>query len=144
MAGLEPPSGGALLSDPKQISADLLLGQLIRGRIRRSKTAQPLRPTDIYGSESLGVGTKVNLLRPDGTMLRVQIPVAFGDRIGIKQSVRTLSLCDIGNYGEYFVTFDGAVYDGVRHVDAPWPELSSERLAHHPQARLRSGLDRFD
>jgi hypothetical protein len=50
-----------------------------------------------------------------------------------------LTLCDIGNYGEYFVTFDGAVYDGVRHVDAPWPELSSERLAHHPQARLRSG-----
>jgi hypothetical protein len=69
-------------------------------------------------SEVLRVGPKIHFLRPYRAVLCVEIPIPLGNRVRIKQSVRPLSLSDIGYHTEYLVAFNGTVNNRVCHMDS--------------------------
>jgi hypothetical protein len=64
---------------------------------------------------------------------------AVGDRIRVKQAVRSLLLPDIRNLAKDLVAIDRTIDDDVSDVNTAWPEFACEGLADHPEACFCSG-----
>src|SRR5919107_1132958 len=89
-------------------------------------------PFPIPLSEALHRGPQVQLQSPRCTVLRVELPVGFGDGIGAEQGMLFAVGTHLLDPGRVYL----AVYDDVRNVYPLRPELPRHGLRQSPQAEL--------
>src|SRR5207253_1947767 len=95
--------------------------------VRRSPIADR-RSTDRPRSERLLVGSQVELLRPGGSRLDVNLPVHLCDCIDREKTVFPALLYDRGAQRPKALAVDSAIDDHVCDVQALWTKLARHAL----------------
>lgn len=86
-------------------------------------------------SKALHRRPQVQLQRPGRRVLRVELPVSLGDGVGSEHGV----ILAVGGHLAHHGSIDLAVYDDVRDVYAPRPELPRHGLGQCAQTKLADG-----
>src|SRR5437016_14566126 len=85
---------------------------------------------------------EVDLLRPGGPMLAMDVPVRFGDRIDAEHAVLAALGGAFGVAGADAIAIDRAVDDDMRDMDAGGAEVAGHALRDGALARLGRGAIR--
>src|SRR5262249_17767342 len=86
--------------------------------------------------EWLPEGTQIDLVRPGGAVLAMDLPIGFRDGLDAEQAVGTAFLQEAGRSAQQSLTRDAAVDHGVRDVDALRSIFPRHALRDRAQARL--------
>src|SRR5215204_7480747 len=92
------------------------------------------RSNALVHSERFLERTQVDFLRPCGTRLAMNLPISFGDRVDVEETVLPTFL-DQGRrtFAQAFA-IDAAVDHNMGYMDAEWPIFARHALRDHAQA----------
>src|SRR5579863_454760 len=93
----------------------------------------------VKASERFFERADIQLLRPGGGVLEMELPISLGDRLGIEHAVLAELLEGARKQRSHPVAVDRAIDDDVRNMNTLWSELARHALRDHAQTRLARG-----
>src|ERR1017187_1121718 len=116
------------------------LARIARKSVRRVRPYSTRRvSSSVPASPWFDPRPQIHFMRPRVARLQVQLPIAFGDGLGIDDALLLFQGVALRKIVPGELGVDGAVDDDLRHVDAFRAKFTRHALCQRPQRMLGSG-----